>query len=238
MSNSKLMFFIYNLVRFCLNMSRSIEPLVWAIIFSVWTVNLYYRSWSGPPFPKIVDIVHHSQFIEVFLIGVLAAWATHLLREKIVFKPKVWRILEGLVALALVCLLGYLCALTCEKFFWFELSDYSFRFQSWLFALVFAALIFVVEKFPRGYLSAFFNNRLLRAMGVFGFSWYLLHFPIFYYISTLREELDFSFTGENTFYFLLSWAACGLVSWMTFSLIERPGISLGRRLEGRSRSLR
>ena len=36
MSNSRLMFTIYNLVRFFLNMTRSIEPLVWAIIFSVW----------------------------------------------------------------------------------------------------------------------------------------------------------------------------------------------------------
>tara|TARA_R110002072_G_scaffold276051_1_gene437583 strand:- start:343085 stop:344167 length:1083 start_codon:yes stop_codon:yes gene_type:complete len=36
MSNSPFTFAIYNLVRFYLNISRSIEPLVWAIIFSVW----------------------------------------------------------------------------------------------------------------------------------------------------------------------------------------------------------
>jgi len=36
MSNSRFFFTIYNLVRFFLNISRSIEPLVWAIIFSVW----------------------------------------------------------------------------------------------------------------------------------------------------------------------------------------------------------
>ncbi len=36
MSNSPITFAIYNLIRFFLNVSRSIEPLVWAIIFSVW----------------------------------------------------------------------------------------------------------------------------------------------------------------------------------------------------------
>jgi peptidoglycan/LPS O-acetylase OafA/YrhL len=207
--------------------------LIAVILFSVWTVKLYYKRWSGPPFPKVVDIVHYSQFLEVFLIGVVGAWATHFFRDRIVLKPLVWRILEGVVALALISLLWYLCAITCEKFFWYERSDYRFRFQSWLFALVFVALIFVVEKFPEGYVASFFNNRLLRIMGVLGFSWYLLHFPVFYLISAIREKLDFSFTGENTFYFLLSWVACGLVSWVTFRLIEKPGISLGRYLEGR-----
>ncbi len=36
MNGSKLTMVIYSLVRFFLNVSRSIEPLVWAIIFSVW----------------------------------------------------------------------------------------------------------------------------------------------------------------------------------------------------------
>lgn len=36
MKSSPFFFFLYNLTRFCLNITRSIEPLVWAIIFSVW----------------------------------------------------------------------------------------------------------------------------------------------------------------------------------------------------------
>lgn len=36
MSASPVLFAIYNLTRFLLNITRSIEPLVWAIIFSVW----------------------------------------------------------------------------------------------------------------------------------------------------------------------------------------------------------
>ena len=36
MADSKFFFTIYVLIRFFLNMTRSIEPLVWAIIFSVW----------------------------------------------------------------------------------------------------------------------------------------------------------------------------------------------------------
>ena len=36
MNNNSFSFFIYNVLRAFLNISRSIEPLVWAIIFSVW----------------------------------------------------------------------------------------------------------------------------------------------------------------------------------------------------------
>lgn len=36
MNGSAVTFFLYNLLRAFLNISRSIEPLVWAIIFSVW----------------------------------------------------------------------------------------------------------------------------------------------------------------------------------------------------------
>lgn len=36
MNGNKVTFTIYNLLRACFNISRSIEPLVWAIIFSVW----------------------------------------------------------------------------------------------------------------------------------------------------------------------------------------------------------
>ncbi|CAM9991537.1 unnamed protein product [Chrysoparadoxa australica] len=36
MISSPVLFFIYNATRFFLNITRSIEPLVWAIIFSVW----------------------------------------------------------------------------------------------------------------------------------------------------------------------------------------------------------
>lgn len=36
MSNNPVAFFVYNALRAVLNISRSIEPLVWAIIFSVW----------------------------------------------------------------------------------------------------------------------------------------------------------------------------------------------------------
>jgi phosphonate transport system permease protein len=36
MNGNQISFFLYNLLRAFLNISRSIEPLVWAIIFSVW----------------------------------------------------------------------------------------------------------------------------------------------------------------------------------------------------------
>lgn len=52
MSSNRLMFSIYTLTRFLLNMSRSIEPLVWAIIFSVWV--------GIGPFSGMLALMLHS----------------------------------------------------------------------------------------------------------------------------------------------------------------------------------
>lgn len=52
MSSNRLMFSIYTLTRFVLNMSRSIEPLVWAIIFSVWV--------GIGPFSGMLALMLHS----------------------------------------------------------------------------------------------------------------------------------------------------------------------------------
>ncbi|EQC49377.1 phosphonate ABC transporter, permease protein PhnE [Bacteriovorax sp. BSW11_IV] len=52
MSGSPLTMTIYSLVRFVLNVSRSIEPLVWAIIFSVWV--------GIGPFAGMLALMLHS----------------------------------------------------------------------------------------------------------------------------------------------------------------------------------
>ncbi len=52
MNANRLLFAIYSLTRFVLNMSRSIEPLVWAIIFSVWV--------GIGPFSGMLALMLHS----------------------------------------------------------------------------------------------------------------------------------------------------------------------------------
>ncbi len=52
MMGSNLGFFLYTLTRFVLNMTRSIEPLVWAIIFSVWV--------GIGPFSGMLALMLHS----------------------------------------------------------------------------------------------------------------------------------------------------------------------------------
>ena len=86
-----------------------------------------------------------------------------------------------------------------------------------------------------------FENRFLRVTGILGFSWYLLHFPVFQFLNFIREKISIEFPAENLVFFVAAWVICGAVSWIGFNLIEKPGISLGRsfcqRVENRSASL-
>lgn len=204
--------------------------LLIAAAFSVWTVALYNNLIDGPPFPKVVNLAHKSQFIEVFILGVLGAWAHSEYDAKIGWER--WgRVIEWIVAVSLVGLLIYICAITCTKFLWFERSNYTFRFQAWLFALVFVFLLFVVEKRPNGWMAKLFSSAWLRKMGIYGFSWYLLHFPVFQLLNLLKEWIPSTFTGGSLFYFVMSYGVCYLLSAVFYHGIEAPGIRFGRYLE-------
>jgi len=99
----------------------TVSVLLLSIIgFSVWTTKLYYGTLEGPPFPKIVDIVHYSQFIEVFLIGVLGAWLNWRYARRIQWSPRVLRAVDGIVLVLTSCLLFYVAVITCHKFLWFD----------------------------------------------------------------------------------------------------------------------
>ena len=202
-----------------------------AVGLSAWTYVLHHDPAAGWPLARLVDISHQTQFAEVFLIGMLGAWFAHRGNVLSRLAPRMLRLLEWTVALAAAGLLFYVCAITCQRFLWFERSDYVFRSHSWLFALVFTLVIYITEKLPFGLLARLFSTRLLGFMGVLGFSWYLLHFPIFQLLNEIRMGLNPTFPGANALFFVLAWVGCAGVSWLSFRLIELPGMAVGRRLE-------
>lgn len=206
---------------------------LFALGFSIWTEALYPgTNYQFSIYPKIVDISHRTQFVEVFLVGSIFAGINHLLGDEFFSKKGAARSLDWIVLVTFLVFLSYTAKITCAEILWFERSDFWFKFHSGSFALVFSALVFVAGRFPSGVTARVFGNRLLCAMGILGFSWYLLHFPVLQLTGYWKSKVP-EFVGSDLVFFVLSWILCGVVSYISFLLIERPFMSLSARV-GRS----
>lgn len=207
-----------------------INILIFIGFFSFSTVYLNYNNDCQFNF-RLLDIKHKTQFLEVFLIGCFFALFSQSKGLK-KYKPSNFLCLFilGLTAF----LFFYTCSITCESFFGFKRFDYKFRYQTWLFGSVFASLIFLIEKRPNGFLANAFKNRVLTCMGMFGFSWYLVHFPIFHLLNLIRKRNSFFSQEVDAFWFFLSYILCFLISAILFKYVEVPGIKIGRFIEARN----
>lgn len=104
--------------------------------------------------------------------------------------------------------------------------------QSSLWGLPFALLVLAIAIHPIFILV----NRLTLFWGRISYSLYLTHFGIVFFFQRmgLYEAIDRACHGIPTFSFLVSAgftvAIVSAVSWLTFTLIEAPGMALGRKL--------
>lgn len=94
--------------------------------------------------------------------------------------------------------------------------------QLWQFGYLFyvpcALLVLAVSRSP----SRFWGNRWLRLIGVCGFGFYLWHAPI---IIAVRD-----WALPTPVFVLFCFGATSLLCILTYILVERPGIALGRLL--------
>lgn len=197
--------------------------LILLLIISTWSILSLLGIVNTQP--KLVDIHHRSQFFEVFLCGIAAAY---LKREPVVinyFHNQSGFIHRACGALLIVVLL-LTCVLVAYKFFIFERPAYFFRWLSILYGVSFALIILATE-YP-GILTRFFNNKLLQNIGMAGFSWYLLHFLILQLVN--QYELS------SVFRFCLSLILVAFMSWISYCLIERPFMNLGKKLTRQNRT--
>ena len=179
------------------------------VLYFAWFYAIRVLGYSLPE-PKVVDIAHPGQFLDVFICGILAA---HVRRPL----PKL------IVALGFWGLLALTVAFVSANFLGAERPWFGLRWLSIVYGVVFAA----------GIASAAQGNRLiagpaeifiLRFMGVVGFGWYLLHFAVLQVIN-LQTDL------HPMVKFMSAFVLCALVSWVVFQTIERPGMRLGRQIE-------
>lgn len=199
-----------------------------ALIFYIWFMVVLYGGAAGLPGPKLVDISHHSQFLDVFLCGVLGAWLFQTQRSS------AWVMRHGVSLDRIACglFLGVLFAIvvaTSEKFLWWNRPLYDLRWQSLPIGIIFTAFIFCVNRFS-GWCRFLVNLGWLKWMGVLAFSWYLLHFPIFQLLNEWQQSIGVSGPWISLAYFVVAFVLCGIVSMISYRCIEKPFMDLGRRL--------
>ena len=160
-----------------------------------------------PP-PKLVDIHHQGQFLDVLICGSIAAFVTR-------------RLHEGLIAVLLVITIAGTMVCVSKSFLWFNQPLYSLRWMTLAYGVVFALSIISVSQGNR-YMLAVFSNPILRFMGVVGFGWYLLHFQVFQIVS--------AYIDPGAMRFLVATIAIASCSWLAFVLIESPCMRIGKSL--------
>lgn len=172
---------------------------------------------------KVVEITHYSQFLDVFLCGVLASFVQ---QNEIVRKVCVQHVkLIDIVAIyVLVITLLFTFAMISFNFFGLERPFYSLRWASLGYGIIFAFII--SAALLNGVTCKVFEIKSLRFLGVVGFSWYLIHFFVL-------QMVNHFFYFPAPFKFILS--ACALVALSSFLyvFVEKPFIKFGKRLTER-----
>lgn len=201
-----------------------------AAFFSAWTELLYPPGrYSWLPQLKIIEISHNSQFFEVFLIGSLFAGLEWSSDKFPTFCPQLLKCAQLGVFLIFAVTIFYSMVVVCEKILWFQRSDFWFKYHSWIFAVVFSLVVTTVARKPDSAIAKFFKFKILQFMGILGFSWYLLHFPVFQFLN-LSKEFFPDFYGRDLTFFIVSWLLCSCVSFVSYRLLERPFMNLAKRL--------
>lgn len=98
-----------------------------------------------------------------------------------------------------------------------------------------ALFVVAMSRLPPGLPSGLLVNRFAAAMGKVSFSAYLLHFAVLAGLEHVPRLIFADATGYGAIVaFVLVWPVAALlvfaIAWCSYSLIERPGMALGKAL--------
>jgi peptidoglycan/LPS O-acetylase OafA/YrhL len=196
-----------------------------AVGYGAWYLAIVWHWLPGLPALKLARIAHSGQFVDVFLCGVLAAWA-HESRSVGDWFTLQRRWLEpSLVILAVVVAFGSLAAVS-KAFLWWGHPAFGIRDFSLGYGVVFALLLLATLHGYRPFERVLMLG-LLRLAGVIAFGWYLLHFPVFQLVDRLFADTPLDLGAVK---FCASFALCIVVGIATYLLVEKPCIQLSKRL--------
>lgn len=180
-----------------------------ALVSFAWLLAIRILHWPLPPL-RVVAINHPTQYFDVFLAGVAAAYVK---RDDLPHR---------LIACIFVATITLTIALVSRNV-GFHQPLYSARWLSLPYAAVFAFTVVSLAT-GRSPLNPIMDTLPLRFVGIVGFSWYLLHLAVFVLIK------DTGVTN-GPLLFLLATIAVAIASAGTFYFVEKPAMRWGRRFE-------
>lgn len=197
--------------------------IVLMALYGTWFLLIMFHEVSPKWSLRIVQIAHSSQFFDVFMCGVLAAFFRRLNKVKNFFLHKGET--ANLLALSLLVLIGAIsCAAVAFKFLIFDRPFYGMRWFTLGYGIVFAFTILTAQT--QGVIYKIFNQQWLCYMGRVGFSWYLIHLFVIQQVNHLQLV--------PPLLFLLSTMGCILLASVLFYLVEKPFIDWGRKITVRT----
>jgi peptidoglycan/LPS O-acetylase OafA/YrhL len=154
--------------------------------------------------------------LHIFLAGVGLALLHRVLAPALTGSRLILGVQIGLLVL---CLLAATVPAVYQRFFAGDPHDPLINaFYGDARRVMFAALIVFAFSFETALADALFANRLMRQLGAYSYSIYLLHGPVLW---SLERAGVFARTGP-TLGFVVALLVIYLVGWLSFTLVERP----------------
>ena len=221
---------------------------VTAIAYGVWYLLIEVGKVDARYSLKIARIVHHSQYLDVFIYGILSAW----IFRRPEFNAQMQKdssVLHMFATLMVVSILSVSLLLVSENFFgfgrfwrngqlWWQIMKLPEKFgpQSWsLFYGPAFAIVALASLTGHRALQRLCDWRPLRLIGVTGFSWYLIHFPILRMVNALYGFKsvaggEVAWTLREPLALVTSFVVTSAAAVLLYLTIEKPFMMLSRNL--------
>ena len=171
------------------------------------------------------NLTDRGNFIDVFFCGIVAAFLINNSTIKSLYAKNKNRFDIFFLLLFLFILLCS-CVFVAKQFVFFKQIGYDVRFLSLIYGICWS-LILISIMFGNRFLKSIFELKVLRTIGITGFSWYLLHMAV---ISTVNQVFDMIDLNINILKFIFSFASLYILCVVTYTLIEKPFVNIGKAL--------
>ena len=202
----------------------AIVTAVATLAYGLWYLGIIW--WKVPAIYalKIARIAHAGQFVDVFLCGVLAAFAYENPSARAWLERHRTTVDRVTIAVFAVLLFATFAAIS-QHFLFFHRPLFKLRDFSLLYGIVFAAAI-LVTALGNPTFTRIFSFQPLRSIGVCAFGWYLLHMPIFQLVHWLAARIGFE---AGLVKFLLAAFFLTIIATLAYVFIEKPFMALSKR---------
>lgn len=199
-----------------------------AVIYFLKYVEIVYGEANAQRGLSWVDISHDSQFLDIFWCGIVSALVYKSDRFKFWYQQHQKRIELTVTFLFISTILISLVAIALQ-FLIFSRVAYDIRYLSLPYGIV-ISIILLATMCGHDLLNRIFNLNFLRTIGIIGFGWYLLHFPVLQIVNVLAERLNFDYSPLK---FCMSFILCYAVSTVAYLYVEKPFMVMSKAYANR-----